>query len=645
MRHALLIVSGLLASAVAAQAQDASQSNAQGNTWQHFNGDLKAQKFSPLVEVTPANVRNLRVAWRARTGDVVAGGGPRGMHMGEPRRPAATMWSATPLFVNDTVYLGTPLYRVFALEPDTGKTKWVYDTKASREPLTHPDLKSAGVAYWQAERIAPEQPCQKRVYIGTMDGKLHSVDADSGKPCADFGQNGVLDVNQWNIVNRKWPLSLLQPPTVFRDFLFLGWSSKDWAEAESPPGSVFALDARTGAPRWSFETIPDDIAAKTGGANVWASMSVDAEKNLLFVPVASPSPNFFGGNRLDEIPHATSVTALDIDTGKPVWSRKLVHHDLWNYDANSAPTLIDIVKDGVTIPALVQTSKQGFLYVLNRHTGEPVYPIEERGVPKSAVPGEVSSPTQPFVDLPPPTTENRWPGVFKLADWTGFGYCSRTASRVRYDGRFTPPGLDNALVYPAMIGGVEWGGGAVEPRSQTFVVNSSSVAQIYRLFRRADYNNASSGLDRDGYFPMAGSPYGVRLRNFLNPVGMPCWNPPYGTLSSYDLKTGKLLWRKPFGQVQHWGFYMPEAWGSVTIGAPAVTASGLIFIGASMDSRVRAIDLKSGDVLWKHVLPAPAASLPAIYQYQGKQYVVFVAGGNSVLSGKTSDQVIGFALP
>jgi quinoprotein glucose dehydrogenase len=641
MRHTLAIAFVLAAGAASAQ----TQGTPQASTWQHFNGDLKAQKFSALTEINPANVKNLKLAWRARTGDMRGGAGPRGMPMGEARKPAATSWSATPLFVNDTVYVGTPFYRVFALEPDTGKVKWTYDTKAPLEPRTHPDLKSAGVSYWQAERIAAGEACQKRIYIGTMEGKLHAVDADSGKPCADFGENGAVDVNQWNVVNNKWPLSLLQPPTVFRDFLLVGWSTKDWAEAESPPGSVFALDARTGALRWTFEAIPEDIAGKTGGATISASMSIDAEKNLLFVPVGSPSPTFFGGNRLDEIPYANSITALDINTGKVVWSRQLVHHDLWSYDTNAAPTLIDIVKDGVTIPALVQTSKQGFLFVLNRHTGEPVFPIEERPVTKSAVPGEVSSPTQPFVDLPEPTTDNRWSGVNKLADWTGFGYCSRIAGRLRYDGRFTPPGLDNTLVWPAMIGGVEAGGGAVDPRSQTFVVNSSNVAQIYRLMRRTDYDNAVDEVERDGYFPMKGSPYGVRLRTFLNPIGVPCWNPPFGTLSSYDLTTGKLLWRKPFGQVQHWGFYMPEAWGSVTIGAPAVTAGGLIFIGASMDSRVRAIDLKTGDVLWKHVVGAPATSLPAIYQYKGKQYVVFVAGGNSALSAKVSDQVVAFALP
>ena len=227
--------------------------------------------------------------------------------------------------------------------------------------MTQPDLKNRGVAYWQADDIAGGQPCQKRVYIGTMDAKLHSVDADSGKPCADFGENGVVDVDQWNIVNTEMAAVAVAAADSVQGFSVPRLDrQRTGRKPKSPPGSVFALDARTGALRWTFEMIPEDIAAKTGAANVWASMSVDAEKDMLYIPVSSPSPSFFGGDRLDEIPHGTSITALDIETGKVVWSRQLVHHDLWDYDTNSAPALIDIVKDGVTIPALVQTSKQGF---------------------------------------------------------------------------------------------------------------------------------------------------------------------------------------------------------------------------------------------------------------------------------------------
>lgn len=626
---------------------------AQSVEWSTYNGDLAAQKFSPLKQITPQNVGNLTVAWRTHTGDVSSGGPPpTGMHNRPPASGAQadippTVWSATPLFVNDTVYLGTPFYRIFALEPDTGKVKWSYDTNAVLEALTQPDLKNRGVAYWQADAPDASQVCQKRIYIGTMDAKLHSVDADTGKPCADFGKGGVVDINQWNVENAKWPLSILQPPTVYKDFLFVGWAGKDWADAVDPPGTVFALDARTGALRWTFHALNPADAAKSGTANVWASMAVDRDRNLLFLPVSSPSPNFFGGNRLDAISLGTSVTALDVDTGKVVWSRQLVHHDIWDLDTNSAPTLIDIQKDGAKIPALVQTSKQGFLYVLNRETGEPVYPIEERPFPASTVPGEKAAPTQPYVPLPKAVVGDKWPGVFGLADIVSFGYCSRTAATLRDEGRFTPPSLEGSLVYPGTIGGIEWGGGAVDPSSGTFVVNYSSAVQIYKLIPRADYDKAATagGLETGGFFPMTGAPYGVQLTTFLNPLGMPCWKPPYGSIAAYDLKTGKQLWDVPFGQVQQYGFYMPESWGSITLGGPVITASGLIFIGASMDSMVRALDLATGKVLWKSLVSAPAVALPAVYEYKGKQYVVFAAGGNSILTPKVSDEIIAFALP
>jgi quinoprotein glucose dehydrogenase len=625
--------------------------SSQERTWQHFNGNLQAHKFSSLTQITPDNVKDLRVAWKVHTGDVSTGSGVArapGTHMGNSgRKTPATVWSATPLFVNDTVYLGTPFYRIFALEPDTGKVKWIYDTKAVLQALTQPDLKNRGVAYWQAEKPVAGAACQKRIYIGTMDAKLHAVDADTGKPCADFGTNGIVDINRWNSVNNKWPLSILQPPTVFQDFLFVGWAGKDWADAEAPPGSLFALDARTGELRWTFNSLPADIAAKTGTANIWASMAVDPVRQILYVPVSSPSPNFYGGNRQTPIPLGTSITALEIATGKVIWSRQLVHHDLWDFDTNSAPTLVDITKDGKTIPALVQTSKQGFLYVLDRYTGEPVYPIEERPVPKSSVPGETASPTQPYVASPKPVVDDRWPGVFELADIASFGYCSRKLKELVYEGRFTPPSLKGSLIYPATIGGVEWGGGAVDPNKQIFVVNNSSAVQIYRLIARKEYETevASGGSETGGYFAMSGSPYGIQLTTFLNPMGMPCWKPPYGSLSAYDLKTGDLLWKKPLGQVQKWGFYMPESWGSITIGGPVITASGLIFIGASMDSRVRAIDLKTGQVLWKALVSAPAVALPAIYEYRSKQYVVFAAGGNSILTPRVSDEIVAFSLP
>jgi quinoprotein glucose dehydrogenase len=605
------------------------------SVWATFNGDIMAQKYSPTDQITPQNVAQIEKVWEFHTGDVSDGSGDKPM----------SVWSATPLFVNDTVYLGTPFYRIIALEPDTGKQKWAFDPQAVLKALTQPDLKNRGVAYWQAAQPIEGQACQKMVYIGTMDAKLYGVDADSGKPCADFGNDGMVDVNQWNTVNAKWPLSLLQPPTVFHDTLFLGWAGRDWTDTAAPPGTVFALDARTGKLKWTFRTLPEGVTSRTGTANVWASMSIDPNRNLLFLPVSSPSPNFFGGMRAENLPYATSVTALDTETGRVVWSRQLVHHDIWDLDTNAPPTLVDVNKDGSVIPALVQTSKQGFLYVLNRQTGEPLYPIEERAVPRSNVQGEQAAPTQPYVTTPPSVTPDNWPGVSWIADAVGLGSCSRDASHYDYEGRFTPPSLRGTITYPPTTGGTEWGGGAVDPTSGIFVVNSNSVVQIYQLIERSRFLQLKQHGESSGYYAQEGAPYGFHIETFLNWAGMPCWKPPYGTLAAYDLKTGQRLWNKPFGQVQKYGFYMPESWGSVTIGAPVITKSGLIFIGASMDSRVRAIELKTGRVLWKELVDAPAVAMPAVYTYKGRQYVVFVAGGNSILLPKVGDQVVAYALP
>ncbi|MBS0248379.1 MAG: pyrroloquinoline quinone-dependent dehydrogenase [Proteobacteria bacterium] len=621
--------------------QPAAQPAVTGTThydgWYTFNGDLENRKYSTAEQITPQNVAKLTKAWEVHTGDMSDGSG----------KASKSDWSATPLFVNNTVYVSTPFYRIFAIAPDSGKVKWTYDTHAVLKAVTQPDLKTRGVAYWQAARPETGKACDKMVYIGTMDAKLYAVDADSGKPCDGFANKGMLDLNQWNTLNNKWPLSILQPPTVYKDTLFIGWAGKDWADAEAPPGTVFAVDARTGALKWTFNALPEDIRKKTGTANVWTSMSIDPEHGILYLPISSPSPNFYGGNRKENIPAATSVTALNADTGDVIWSRQIVHHDIWDYDTNAAPTLVDIKKDGKTIPALVQTSKMGFIFVLNRLTGEPIYPIEERKVPPSDVAGEQAASTQPYPTGLEPTVPDKFPGISTIADIVSFGQCSRTFDQLRHDGRYTPPSLKGTLAYPSTAGGIEWGGGAVDPTSGVYVVNSSAVAQIYKLMTRQDYDAADKGADPgdNGYYPQAGSPYGFYLTNFVNFLGMPCWKPPYGTMSAYDLNTGKLLWRKPFGVSQKWGFYMPQSWGSVTIGGPLVTKSGLIFIGGSMDARVRAIDLKTGEVLWRALVDAPAVANPATYTYNGKQYVVFVAGGNAILKPQAGDQVVAYALP
>ena len=607
-----------------------------GQDWSNFNGDAKAQKYSAAEQITPDNVGKLNVAWSLRTGDVSQGGG------GMPK----SAWQSTPLFVNNTVYVSTPFYRVFAIEPDTGKVKWIYAAKTmSNDPKGQFHGKNRGIAYWAAANPAAGQPCQKVIYLGTVEGHLHAIDADSGQLCQNFGEHGILNVDQWNTINHKFPFELNQSVSVYKDTLIIGWAGVDWAWQESPPGSVFGVDARTGAKKWDFQTEPANMRSKIGTTNVWASMSVDDQNGLVFLPVSSPENNYWGGDRLQDMPYATSVTALHADTGEVAWVRQLVHHDIWDVDTNAAPTLVDIQKDGATIPALVQTTKQGFLFVLNRLTGEPVYPIEERPVPKSDVPGEVASGTQPVSPALAPTTPWNFPGISQIADLASFGQCSKDYAGYRDEGKFTPPSLKGTVSETPTTGGMEWGGGAVDPTTGTYVVNSSNVIQIYKLIPRKEFDALYAVIGRAAGSTEYESPFAAHIYTFLNKWGMPCWKPPYGTLSSYDLKTGKLLWRHPFGQVQQWGFYMPESWGSVTIGGPVITKSGLIFIGASMDSRVRALDLKTGEVLWKAMVAAPAVATPAVYTYKGKEYVVFAAGGNGIVAPRVSDQLVAFALP
>ena len=610
-------------------------------TWDSFHGQLNAQKYSPLTQITADNVSKLTKVWEFHTGDVSDGKGDT----------PATVWSATPIFANDTLYIGTPFDRLIALDPGTGKEKWHYDTKSSRKALTQPVLKNRGVSYWQAKNPVSGEACQKMVYMGTVDGKLFALDADSGKPCSGFADNGVLDLNQWNTVNAKYPLSVLQPPTVVGNHLLVGWAGKDWAYAEAPPGTVFSVNAQTGKLEWTFEAIPAEIRKRTGTANVWTHMSADEANGLVYLPVSSPSPNYWGGNRVDAIPLGTSTTALDINTGKVVWSRQWVHHDVWDYDINSAPTLMDITVDGKQIPALVQATKQGFLFVVNRLTGEDVWPIEERPVPQGdgSVQGEVLSPTQPFPTKPAPLLDqSKKPEIWKLADIVGGGQCSRLWDNLTYEGMYTPPTTkgEGTLTYPDSAGGVQWGGVAFDPQKQIAIVNTSHIVQYVKLYSREDYDNADKDSGNEsGFAPQEGAPYGMRLLVASNWLGMPCWQPPFGEIVAIDMHTGDVKWRRPVGASQQYGFFMPESWGSPTIGGPAVTAGGVIFIGASMDAKVRAYSVESGEELWSDQAEAPAVANPSVYEYKGRQYVAFVAGGNTILKDQVGDQVVVYALP
>ncbi|MBY6005117.1 PQQ-binding-like beta-propeller repeat protein [Salipiger bermudensis] len=611
-----------------------------GTGWPSFHGQVSGAKYSPLEQITPENVGELELAWRLETGDVSDGSGDL----------PATVWSATPIYANDLLYIGTPFYRVLAVDPATGEEVWTFDSQSTLEALTQPALKNRGVAYWEAAEPVEGEACQRIVYLGTMDAQLFALDADDGALCEGFAEGGVLDVNQWNTVNDRWPLSLLQPPTIVGDHVIIGWAGNDWDWAEAPPGSVFSVNAQSGELEWTFDTIPEEIRERTGTANVWTAMSADEERGIVYLPVASPSPNYWGGNRTEDIPYATSTTALDIETGEVIWSRQWVHHDIWDYDINSAPTLMDITVDGEEIPALMQATKMGFLFVVNRETGEDVWPIEERAVPAGTIEGERYPPTQPFPTVPAPLLDqSKLPDVWPIADLASFGECSALWDEMQYEGMYQPPTTEGAGAgaYPNSAGVVQWGGVGFDPERQLAVVNLSHVVQYIQLYEREEYDeiNGAAGPGESGFHPQTGAPYGMSLKTALNRWGMPCWKPPFGELAAIDMSTGEIVWRKPFGSSQRYGFYMPEMWGSPTIGGPAVTASGLIFIGATMDAKVRAYDLQTGEELWEDLTEAPAVANPAIYEHEGAQYVAFVSGGNSILKPSVGDMVSVYRLP
>lgn len=475
-----------------------STTTAQQPSWTTFHGDLATTKYSNAETFTPETVKNLERAWDYRTGDVSDGSG----------EVPATVWSATPIYANDTLYLGTPLYRIIALDPATGEERWTYSSDSELEALTQPALKNRGVAYWESGK---DGRCEKRVFLGTMDAELHAVDANTGERCAGFAEGGVLNVNQWNEVNDVFPFSLLQPPLVVGDTLLLGWAGKDWAYSVAPPGNLLAIDARSGELLWETSFIPPEMVPRTGTANIWTAMTADPELGLVYAPVSSPSPNYWGGLRTEKMPLATSVTAIDVASGEVAWSFQHVHHDIWDYDTPSAPTLVDIERDGKSIPALVQATKQGFLFVLDRRTGEPLFPIEERGTPGSSAEGEVTALTQPFPTAPPPVGNPlEFPGVWGLADIVSFGQCSRDRERLLYEGMFTPPSEQGTLFYPGTAGATNWGGVAVDPRTDTLYVNASRIVQVIRLIPRAEYEelDAAEGGNEEGYSPKRMPPMG-----------------------------------------------------------------------------------------------------------------------------------------
>jgi len=638
--------------------------NAPVEEWPTYGNDAGSSRYSPLTEITKSNLRYLQVAWVYHTGDVsYANSTWNGKKVW-----AKSTFEATPLFVDGTLYVVSPFNRVIALDPETGREKWVFDPQLDRIGYYGDAFTCRGLATWVDPERRRDEVCRRSIYVATLDGRLVAVDSAGRGRCPSFGSNGEVALTTGFKIPVKGEYHFTSPPTVVGDVVIVGSAINDNDRVDMESGVVRGYNARTGALVWSFDPVPRDPtdparatwqngADRTGAGNVWGPMSSDPEHDLVFLPTTSPSPDFFGGERKGENRNADSLVALRASTGKVVWAFQAVHHDLWDYDLPSGPSLIEVERNGQRIPALAQPSKMGFLFILDRDTGRPLLPVEERPVPQGGVEGEWLSPTQPFPAATPALAPNRLDpeDAWGLTPWDR-GKCRNIIARLRRDGIFTPPSLQGSLEYPGNIGGTNWGGVSFDRSRGLIILNQTNLPFIVQLLpreeaRRLNSRSATEGLVEDGweYAPMKGTPYVMRRRPLLSPWHMPCNAPPWGTLAAVEASTGRVRWQVPLGTLRDLApLPLPIKLGTPTLGGPLTTASGLTFIGSTLDSTFRAFDTETGQELWQARLPAPAPATPMTYRAHqgGRQYIVISAGGHGKASNpKLSDAVVAFALP
>ena len=621
--------------------------------WPTYGNDPGGTRYSPLSQIDRENVGRLRVTWTYRTGESAGTGF-------SSRRVAV---EATPIVVDGTLYFSTPFGRVIALDPETGVERWIYDPNVDRARF-FASVTSRGVSTWLDAAAEPGRACRRRIFVGTIDARLIALDAKTGAPCTDFGREGTVDLTDGIDTGVDCACyQVTSPAAIVSGFVVIGSSIGDNRAVEVERGVVRAYDARTGALRWKWDPIPTsalDPAAATwvgeswrrnGAANVWAVMSVDAERGLIFAPTSSPSPDYYGGERLGANAYANSVVALRAATGEVVWHFQVVHHDLWDYDIPAQPSLVSVVRDGVRRPAVVVGTKMGHLFVLHRETGVPLFPVEERPVPKSTVPGEEAWPTQPFPLKPRPLAAAR----LTRDDAWGPTPADREACRdrikdLRSEGIFTPPSFEGTIVFPGIGGGTNWGSLSHDAKRGLMIANLSHTPFVITLVPREQLLREWSTIPlpvRRQYLPQRGTPYAVRVQLLTSPGGAFCNPPPWGTLAAVDLTTGDVRWEVPLGTTPERAS-IPESrhWGSPNFGGALTTGGGLVFIAAARDTALRAFDVETGRILWEGELPASAQATPMTYRSAGgKQFVVINAGGHSIMETKRGDHVVAFALP
>ena len=608
--------------------------------WAFYGSDEGGQRFSAATQVTPQNVSALQVAWTFSTHDVAS--------KGNNIKHAA--FEDTPIMAGGRVYVCSPFNEVFALDPATGRTLWAFDPKIDPTVRYPNDETCRGVSYWRDPNPVVGAPCAERVFLATNDRRLIALDAATGVACARFGQGGTIDVAADVMLHRQNEMQITSAPVVARGVVVVGSSIADNQRVREVSGKVRAYDAHTGAPKWTWDPLMNASAGVvSGAANVWAPMSTDEQRGLVFLPTTSPSPDFWGGMRKGDDGDADSVVTLNIETGQRVWAFKTVHHDLWDYDNPAQPTLAMVDWHGTPQPAVLEPTKQGLLFTLNRDTGKPIIPVQERAVPQGGAPGETLAPTQPFPVAPEPLAPStiRADDAFGLFPWDK-SECRKKIAATRHEGLFTPPSTQGTLVYPFDGGGTNWGGLAFDPGRQVVYVNTSNVMHVVTLIPAAQVQAAVAAEPNVEISAQQGAPFGVRREVLLSKIGLPCNPPPWGLLHAIDMRTGKILWQVPLGTTRDLApgsQFLLRGTGVPNFGGPMTTASGLVFIGAALDNDLRAFDGASGKELWRTRLPAGGQATPMTYVWKGRQYVLIAAGGHSKSDTKRGDQVIAFALP
>lgn len=622
--------------------------------WTHYGGGQHGMQYSSLSQITRDNVAELEEVWRYRTGELGQG----------HREPFA--FQANPILVEGRLYVSTGSAIVMALDPATGEQIWRHDPELDRS-RPHAEIANRGVTSWIDPGAILDSPCRHRIFVGTLDARLISLDGTSGERCNDFAVNGQIWLNKdIRVEEQTWvEYTITSPPVVVDDIVVIGSAIGDNQAVESALGIVRGIDARTGEERWRWDPIPrnaddpafstwkSDEAARNGSANAWAPFAADPALGLVYVPTGSASPDFYGGEREGDNLYANSLVALRASTGEMVWHQQLIHHDVWDYDLASQPTLVDLEHDGETIPAVLQGTKTGYIFSFNRITGEPIFEIEERVVPQGGVAGEHLSPTQPFPVAPPPVSRQE---IVRPDDAWGLVYfdkrsCAKKIAGMRSEGVFTPPSLEGTIELPGYGGGINWGGLAFEPARQTVVVFSMDVPMDVALFPRdeLDANRESGEYDNYDFARMLGTPYSMRRTMLGSPLDIPCIAPPWGALTAIDMKKGTINWQRSVGTIQDVApAIVPNLeLGMAGLGGPIVTAGGVIFMAAVMDDYLRAFDLESGATLWEARLPAGGQATPMTYflEETGKQYVVIAAGGHGRIGTTNGDYLIAYALP